>query len=296
MAFLRTDPDNPGDIWLVDESGGTPRRVTDANGWLAAATQATTAMLVKANDGTMIEAWLTGSPGPAPRPLLVNVHGGPHGAVGWRFTAETQRLAGHGYAVLTLNPRGSQGYGEDFACAIRGEWGGVDWSDILAAVDAAAQLSIVDGSRMVIWGVSYGGFVAQWAITRTDRFAAAISENGISDFIGLWGTGATPASHWVLPMGGTPWTSARFVSGSPLAHAHRVTTPLLLVHAENDQVCPVAQSEQACAALRTLGREVELVRIPGEGHLMNLYGRPSSRLRRAAAIDQFLARHLEQRL
>jgi dipeptidyl aminopeptidase/acylaminoacyl peptidase len=211
---------------------------------------------VRAEDGTAVDAWLTAAPGPAPRPLLVNVHGGPHGAVGWRFTAETQRMAARGYAVLTLNPRGSQGYGEDFARAIRDDWGGVDWSDVLAAADTASRLRTVDGSRAAIWGVSYGGFMAMWAVTRTGRFAAAVSENGRSDLVGAW---------------------------------DRVTTPLMLIHAQDDQVCPVAQSERARAALRALGREVELVRIPGEGHLMNLVGRPSSRQRRADAIDRFLA-------
>jgi dipeptidyl aminopeptidase/acylaminoacyl peptidase len=108
----------------------------------------------------------------------------------------------------------------------------------------------------------------------------------------VWGTGAGDPAFWDLPMGGAPWSSRRLLDCSPLAHADRVATPLLLVHAQDDQVCPVAQSEQAHAALRTLGRRVELVRIPGEGHLMNLVGRPSSRRRRAEAIDRFLARHL----
>ena len=159
-------------------------------------------------------------------------------------------------------------------------------------MDAATAMSTVDGSRVAIWGVSYGGFMAQWAITRTGRFAAAVSENGLSDFVGVWGTGAGNPVSWDLPMGGAPWSSRRLLDCSPLAHADRVRTPLLLVHAQDDQVCPVAQSEQAHAALRLLGQDVTLVRIPGEGHLMNLLGRPSSRLRRAEAIDRFLAAHL----
>ena len=297
LAFVRTGPGDPGDVHVArDCAGGTghgpPWPVTAANPGLAALAAPTVELPASAGDGTAVDAWLTALPGGGARPLLVNVHGGPHGAVGWRFTAEVQRMAARGYAVLTLNPRGSQGYGEDFARAIRGGWGGVDLDDVFAAVDVATRLSTVDGNRVAVWGVSYGGFMAQWAITRTDRFAAAVSENGLSDFVGVWGTGAGDPAFWDLPMGGAPWSSRRLLDCSPLAHADRVATPLLLVHAQDDQVCPVAQSEQAHAALRTLGRRVELVRIPGEGHLMNLVGRPSSRRRRAEAIDGFLARHL----
>ncbi|WP_433087251.1 S9 family peptidase [Dactylosporangium sp. CA-052675] len=292
VAFVRSDAANPGDIHVADEASGRSRAVTDANPGAARRALPTAPLSVRAGDGVAIDAWLTVAPGDASRPLLVNVHGGPHGAVGWRYTAEVQRLAARGYAVLTLNPRGSQGYGEAFATAIRGDWGGTDWSDVCAAVDAATALPTVDPRRTAIWGVSYGGFMTQWAVAHSARFAAAVSENGISDFVAAWGSGAGAPASWDLPMGGRPWTSSRFVDRSPLVHADRIATPLLLVHAEHDQVCPVAQSEQMHAALRTLGRDVELVRIPGEGHLMNLHGRPSSRARRAAAVDRFLDRHL----
>ncbi|HEV7710835.1 MAG TPA: S9 family peptidase [Asanoa sp.] len=282
VAFIRSDALNPGDVHVAEEPTGRSRALTST----ARDGAPMMPLEVRAADGVAIDAWLT--TGEGRRPLLVNVHGGPHGAVGWRHTAEVQRLAARGYAVLTLNPRGSQGYGEEFATAIRGDWGGRDWADITAAVDAAATLPGVDPARMAIWGVSYGGFMAQWAIAHTDRFACAVSENGLSDFVAAW---AVPG-FWDLPMGGTPWTSPRYVDRSPLMHADRINTPLLLIHAEHDQVVPIAQSEQMHAALQLLGRDTDLVRIPGEGHLMNLHGRPSSRTRRAAAIDAFLDRHL----
>ncbi|MEV4534226.1 S9 family peptidase [Asanoa sp. NPDC049518] len=282
VTFVRSDALNPGDVHVADEPTGRSRALTEANPSAVAAAAPMTPVAVEG-----VDAWLTAHDGDR-RPLLVNVHGGPHGAVGWRHTAEVQRLAARGYAVLTLNPRGSQGYGEAFATAIRGDWGGADWQDVTAVVNAAAALPGVDRERMAIWGVSYGGFMAQWAIAHTSRFACAVSENGISDFVAAW-----RSPFWDLPMGGAPWTSPRYVDRSPLMKADRIRTPLLLVHAEHDQVCPVAQSEQLHAALRALGRDVELVRIPGEGHLMNLHGRPSHRARRAAAVDAFLDRHLK---
>jgi len=293
IAAVRTDATNPGDVHVLSErTGAAGRDVTDANPGIVRRALPTRSFPVETDGGVVVDAWLTSPPDGAPWPLLVNVHGGPHGAVGWRFTAEIQRLAARGYAVLTLNPRGSQGYGEPFAHAIRGDWGGVDWADVRGVATAAARLREVAERRVAIWGVSYGGFMTQWAVAHSDLFAAAVSENGISDFLTSWGAGSHPPEFWDLPMGGRPWSSPRFVERSPLTHADRIRTPLLLVHAEHDQVCPVAQSERMHAALRTLGRDVSLVRIPGEGHLMNLHGRPSSRARRAAAVDRFLDRHL----
>jgi len=287
VAFVRADAANPGDVHLADEATGVSRALTAANPAAVAAAVPTVALPVEA-DGVTVDAWLTAPPGATARPLLVNVHGGPHNAVGWRFMAEVQRLAARGHAVLTLNPRGSQGYGEEFAQAIRGDWGGTDWTDVQAAVETAAALPTVDADRVAIWGVSYGGFMAQWAVAHSSRFAAAVSENGISNFAAVWRGGG----FWDLPMAGRPWSSPRFVDRSPLMRADRIATPLLLVHAEDDHVCPVSQSDQLHAALTALGREVTLVRIPGEGHLMNHHGRPSSRARRAAAVDRFLDQHL----
>ncbi|MHB8620029.1 MAG: S9 family peptidase [Chloroflexota bacterium] len=288
VAFVRTDASDPGEIYVVLESGRGLRRLTISNGWLDELAVPPRHLQVD-RDGTTVDAWLTArDEASATRPLIVSVHGGPHYAVGWRFTFEVQRLAAQGAAVLTLNPHGSQGYGEAFSRSIRGDWGGADYADIEAAVNVVVATGAIDPARLVIWGVSYGGFMAQWALTRTDRYCLGISEHGISNFLGLWALGGGRAQGWDAAMGGPPWSSEQYVRRSPLSHAHRMHTPLLLVHAEDDRVCPISQSEQMYAALRRLGRPVDFVRLPGEGHLVNLIGRPSSRLRRAAAIDHSL--------
>lgn len=310
IAFVSAGAGNPGDVhlaslcrqggagepaWPGEPAGPRERRVTDSNPWLAGVRLATT-RLVTATDGPVpVEGWLT-VPDGAPdggAPLVVSVHGGPHYPVGWRFCFEAQRLAARGYAVLAPNPRGSGGYGREFAAAIRGAWGTADLADVERLVRACVTGGDADGDRVAITGVSYGGYLAMTAIARGAGFRAAISENGISNLLAEWGAEADGGAWLAGEMGGQPWQRPdAYVAASPITAAHQISTPLLLIHAELDQNCPIAQSEQMLCALRALGREAELVRLPGEGHLVNLAGRPSRRLARAAAVNRWLARHL----
>jgi dipeptidyl aminopeptidase/acylaminoacyl peptidase len=299
LAFVSSAPADPGDVWLADLVSGHERRLTDVNGWLGSVELAPTQALIANGAGALpIEGWLTRPAGAAndPCPLVVSVHGGPHYSVGWRFMAESQRLAARGYAVLSGNPAGSGGYGRGFAAAIRGGWGSRDWVSLEALIDAAVTQPGIDGGRVAITGVSYGGYMAMRAVTVTSRFSAAISENGISDLLALWGSGATDASWLTAEMDGAPWLRPdNYVDASPLTAADRIRTPLLLIHAELDQICPISQSEQMLAALRRLGRPVELIRLDGEGHLINLLGRPSRRRTRAEAVDAWLDRYMPLR-
>ncbi len=195
--------------------------------------------------------------------------------------------------MLAGNPRGSGGYGADFAGGIQGSWGSQDWADMECLIDAAAATPGIDGGHIALTGVSYGGYLTLRAITLSRRFSAAISENGISNFLSLWGAGATDPSWLSSELGGTPWAQAdHYVAASPLTQADQISTPLLLIHSELDRNCPIDQSEQMFVALRQLGRVAELVRLDGEGHLVNLIGRPSRRLARARAVDDWLDRHL----
>lgn len=292
IAFVSTTPTHPGEVHLTDLRTGSEQTLTAANEWLTPAELAPASQVrAEAADGTPIEGWLT-SPGPG-RPLVVSIHGGPHYPAGWRFSFEAQRLAARGYAVLTANPRGSGGYGREFATAIRGRWGGPDLADLSCLIDAVGRGGEADGDRIAVTGVSYGGYLALLAITRSRRFRAAISENGISDLLALWGTGAEDPGWLTAEMGGPPWAAAaHYLAASPLADADKIDTPLLLIHAELDQNCPVSQSEQMLAALRYRGATAELIRLDGEGHLVNLTGRPSRREARAEAVDAWLDQYL----
>jgi dipeptidyl aminopeptidase/acylaminoacyl peptidase len=291
LAVVICGPAGPGDIWVVGEDGGRAVRLTAADDEVAARAAPTAHTLVQ-RDGAAIDAWLTGSAAGGTAPLVVSVHGGPYYSVGWRFTFEVQRLAARGALVLTLNPRGSAGCGDDFATGIRGDWGGADAADITAAVDAVATRRDIDDARIAICGVSYGGFMAQWLLTQSGRYRTGISENGISDFRGMWQADPGRRAFWRLAMGGAPDTSDRYDQRSPLRSADRIRAPLLLVHAELDKTCPIAQSTWMLDALRLAGVGAELVTLPGEGHLINVTGRPSSRLLRARTVDHWLDRTL----
>jgi dipeptidyl aminopeptidase/acylaminoacyl peptidase len=297
IAYVSTSPADPGNVFVTDLRSGAEHQVSTLNAWLGDLDLAAVRLVrARAADGTPIEGWLTSMPERAPQaglPLVVSIHGGPHYPAGYRFSGEAQRLAARGYAVLTANPRGSGGYGRAFAAAIRGSWGTQDWTDVTGVLDAAAAEGGLDDERIAVTGVSYGGYLTMRAITLTGRFRAAISENGISNLLALWGSGAEDPGWLTGEMGGTPWERApEYVAASPLTAAARIRTPLLLIHAELDHNCPVSQSEQMLAALRQQGAIAELVRLPGEGHLVNLNGRPSRRLARARAVEAWLDRYL----
>ena len=261
IAFVSTSPAEPGNVHLVDATGTGERRVTDANPWLRALRlPSTRPVMARDPGGTAVEGWVTalddgdghaGGWSPAGRPLVVSVHGGPHYAVGWRFSFEAQRLAARGYAVLTGNPVGSGGYGRAFATAIRGAWGVADWASLERLLDNVVAMPGLDAGRVAITGVSYGGYLAMWAATRSDRFSAVISENGISNLLAEWGTGHDGDAWLTAELGAAPWERPdAYLASSPIAAADQIRTPLLLIHAEHDRNCSISQSEQMFAALR----------------------------------------------
>jgi dipeptidyl aminopeptidase/acylaminoacyl peptidase len=244
-----------------------------------------------------LEAWLqhpASRPSDEPLPVILHVHGGPHWPIGVRLIMEFRRLAEQGYRVLYLNPRGALGYGNVYAQANVGDWGGIDARDLLAALDAVVGRSDVDATKLAVTGESYGGFMTNWLIATTERFAAAVTQSCISDFVSEYLTTDDPAGGFDWEMGGPPWAQPeRYRRLSPLTYIERIRTPLLLIHSELDQNCPINQSEQLYTALQLLGRDAEFLRIPSEGHLVNLVGRPSSRLARIQATDRWFARYLK---
>lgn len=297
IAALASDPEDPGDLVVCRSDGSMPRILTSvARDWAAGIQFGPLERLeLDAPDGTRLEAWIqhpAGRPADEPLPLVLHVHGGPHWSLGARFTLEFRRLAEQGYRVLYMNPRGSAGYGEAYAQANVGDWGGIDARDLLAAVDTVAARPDVDATRLAVTGESYGGFMTNWLVATTDRFSAAVAQSCISDFRSEYLTTNDPTGFdWDI--GGTPWDDPeRYARLSPLTYVTDIRTPLLLVHSELDEGCPINQSEQLYAALRLLGRETAFLRIPGEGHLVNLVGRPASRLARITATDDWFARYL----
>ena len=247
-------------------------------------------------DGWTIEGWLLKPRGfdPAKRwPLVLEIHGGPHGAYGHAFFHEFQVLAGRGYAVLYLNPRGSHAYGDAFLRACVGDWGGKDYEDLMAGVDHALELGWVDGDRLYVTGGSYGGFMTNWMVGHSHRFKAAATQRSISNNISAFGTSDIGWHFWQFEMGdATPWRDEhKLVERSPLTYVEQVTTPLLILHAEKDHRCPIEQAEQFFVALKLLGKEAVFVRYQDDSHELTRGGKPRNRIDHARRIADWFDAH-----
>ena len=296
-ALLRTDAVTPSELWLW-EDGGEAARLAGFNDSVLreVVVRRPEPREVRRPDGFVIHGWLTKPGVRLPAPLVLMVHGGPHNAFGHTFSPDLQLWAGAGYAVLQVNPRGSGSYGEAFARAVLLDWGGADWEDIVAVLDTVLDDpgSGVDRRRTAIMGGSYGGFMTCWAVTQTDRFAVASAGAPLTNLESEYGTADIGPTWFAEEQGGTPLTAQdRYRARSALPLADRVTTPLLLYHGEADLRVPIEQSEQFFTALTALGREVELLRVPREGHVLPGDASPVHRRLVREAIRDWFARYLE---
>ncbi len=292
IAMVRTDWFTPGDIWSMDSNGENRRKLTGVNDGLLRSRQLVRPKRItwQSFDGLEIEGWLYLPPvvEGAKAPLILEIHGGPSLAWGDSYVHEFQVLAGKGYAVLAANPRGSTGYGETFCQKSLHDWGGDDFRDLMAGIDHVIATEPVDGTRLGIGGLSYGGYMTNWAITQTNRFKAAVSRNGISYLPGVRLLSDESLSFdYVMDEAGSD-NAALQQNRSALTFADRITTPLLLLHADNDLRCPFSESLQLFVTLRKRKHMVELVRYPGVSHLIDWpeFGTPgqrTDRLRRTAA-------------
>jgi dipeptidyl aminopeptidase/acylaminoacyl peptidase len=221
-------------------------------------------------DGTQIQGWLMRPPGCSSDrrcPLILSIHGGPHGMYGWSFNPAFQVYAARGYGVLYLNPRGSSGYGQKFSDGTINEWGGGDYRDLMAGVDEVLrENSWVDGNRLGVTGGSYGGFMTNWIITQTPRFRGAVTVASVSNLISFYSTSLyQDLIH--AEFGGFPWDNFELLwQWSPLRYVRQVQTPTLFLHGENDNDVHITQAEEMYMGLKRRGVETVFVRYPREGH------------------------------
>jgi dipeptidyl aminopeptidase/acylaminoacyl peptidase len=221
-------------------------------------------------DGTSIQAWVMRGAGcreDRKCPLILSVHGGPHGMFGWAFNANFQVYAARNFAVLYLNPRGSSGYGQKFSDGTINEWGGGDYKDLMLGVDEALKrYSWIDPNRLAVTGGSYGGFMTNWIITQTPRFKAAVAAASLSNLISFYSTSLyQDLIH--AEFGGFPWDNFELLwQWSPLRYVRQVQTPTLFLHGENDNDVHITQAEEMYMALKRRGVDSVLVRYPREGH------------------------------
>lgn len=261
----------PPEVWVIGVSGGAQRvKISDANPQFDEfAVAKSEPVKWKGPDNFEVEGWLTyplDYRAGQRVPMILNIHGGPYGANTARFDARAQIFAAHGYAVLAPNPRGSTGYGEKFEKANVGDWGGKDFGDLMAGVDAMVDRGIADKDKLVVMGGSYGGFMTFWTITQTNRFKAAIGHAGISDWYSFYGQSDIPGLM-TYGFGGMPWTAtATFRKYSPITYVDRVKTPIMITHGEQDRRVPIQQAEEYYRGLKGVGDDVIFVRYPREGH------------------------------
>jgi dipeptidyl aminopeptidase/acylaminoacyl peptidase len=297
VAFTATSLADPGELWRVAD--GTEERLTTINDDLRTdGNLVATEHVTFARGDDEIDAWVLLPPDAgADVPLLLNVHGGPTTQYGFGFFDEFQVYAAAGYGVVGINPRGSSGRGRAWARAIVGTWtdgGSPDTLDLEAAVDMVLErYPQVARDRLGVMGGSYGGYATARLLARTDRFRSAVVERGLLNWVSFGGTSDIGAFFDRMFMDrALPADAAALWAASPVAHADRISTPTLVIHAEHDWRCPVEQGEQLFVMLRRHGVDAELLRFPDEGHELSRSGSPKHRVERFEAILDWHAHHL----
>ena len=275
-AMTLSSATRPAEIWAGQVFGGPVSRlsgrVTAHNDGLVRSVELIEPEEInfKSFDGVTVQGWLMKPVGWRENqryPLILSVHGGPHGMYGWGFNATFQAYAARGYAVLYLNPRGSNGYGQRFSDGTLREWGGGDYRDLMLGVDEALRrYSWIDAQQVGVTGGSYGGFMVNWMITQTPRFRAAVSVASVSNLVSFYATSLyQDLIH--AEFGGFPWDDYDLLwRWSPLRYVRQAETPTLFLHGEQDNDVHITQAEEMYMALKRRGVETVLVRYPREGH------------------------------
>ena len=231
-------------------------------------------------------------------PLALNIHGGPHRTWGYSTISmwhEWQLHAARGYAVFYCNPYGSGGYGEAFMRKLHAAWGPVAMDDIMAGIDAFLQLGIADPERMAITGGSYGGYMTAWIIAHTKRFKSAVAQRGVYNLNSFYGTSYLPQLV-ANEFDAEPWDNHDvYWDNSPLKYAADISTPLLVIHSENDFGVPIEQSEQLFAWVRrATDTPVKMLRYPREGHELSRSGEPDHRVSRLNEMISWFDKYVNE--
>jgi dipeptidyl aminopeptidase/acylaminoacyl peptidase len=300
IAFAATSPTAPNEIFVCNADGGGERQLTDLNrDWKAEVALSMPERFKYERAGFTLDCWVMKPANFEPGrryPTILNVHGGPATQYGHNFFDEFQVQCGAGYVVVYTNPRGSQGYGEEFTRAVIGDWGGGDFDDVMAGMDTAlANCDFIDPERLGVQGGSYGGFMTSWTIGHTNRFKAACSERALNTHYSMFGSSDIGHSFPEMYSGGElPYDNIDwYLKQSPLTYAKQIETPVLIMHSEEDLRCPMEQAEQLFIALKKQRKEVLFIRFPDESHELSRSGRPRHRLERFRHILDWFGKYLQ---
>jgi dipeptidyl aminopeptidase/acylaminoacyl peptidase len=300
VAMLSTQT-NIGDLAMIDGARGlqaSVRTITHVNDDLFKDIRQSEPEEInyKSFDGKNIQGWILKPPdfdATKKYPLILEIHGGPHGAYGNVYTHEFQWMAAKGYVVLFTNPRGSTSYGQNFGNIIQYRYPGDDYKDLMAGVDEVIKKGYIDSSRLGVTGGSGGGLLTNWTITQTQRFKAAVAQRDIADWYGFWFTADFTLFQptWFRK---APWEDPQdFAARSPITHVANVTTPLMLVNGDADYRTPPSDGgEMMFRALKYRKIPTVMVRFPRETHELSRSGEPMHRVERLQHIvgwmDQWL--------
>jgi acylaminoacyl-peptidase len=295
FAYTWSTPHRPSDIAVGRLGGGEPSLITAGNADLLAARtlgEVEEIWYESSVDGRRIHGWIVKPPDfdPSRRyPLILEIHGGPFANYGDRFDYEKQMMAARGFVVLYTNPRGSTSYGGEFGNLIHHAYPGDDFYDLDSGVDAMLERGYIDPERLFVTGGSGGGVLTSWMIGRTQRFRGAVTVYPVINwysFVLTADIGNFVAKYW-FP--GMPWDNVEhYESRSLLSVVENVTTPTMVLTGEEDYRTPMSESEQYYQALKLLGVESVLVRVPGEPH--GIRRRPSHWMAKIENILGWFAR------
>ncbi|HSL93131.1 MAG TPA: S9 family peptidase, partial [Bacillota bacterium] len=298
LAYAVTTPTNIGDIFVSGLHGDGEKRLTSVNKeYLAAAhVSLPERFTYSGSNGVTVEGWIM-----KPRtyeagkryPMILEIHGGPHVAYGNSFNHEFQVLTSMGYAVLFTNPQGSEGYGQAFNAATHHDWGGIDYNDLMLAVDHALTYDFVDAERLGVTGGSYGGYMTNWIVAHTNRFKVAVTQRSTCNRYSMFGTSDFGFNNGQFEFKGNPWDNRDFyMERSPISYVQNIETPLLLIHSEQDLRCPIEQGEQLYNALKWLRKETMFVRFPEENHELSRSGKPRHRVERLKHMTDWFNKYI----
>ncbi|MEP6536843.1 MAG: S9 family peptidase, partial [Bryobacteraceae bacterium] len=281
-ATVLSSPTEPGALTVLPSPGAFPGKTIwnpNAKATAGCAFVPAEEVWYAAPDGKRMQGWVLSPPRFNPShkyPLIVSMHGGPHGMYGTTFMHDLQMLAARGYVVLYTNPRGSTGYGEEFGNIIQHKWPGDDLQDVLSGVDHLIGLGYVDGARLGVTGGSGGGLMTCSMVTRTTRFKAAVALYPVTNWFTHVGTGDNGYYIASVYRQGMPWLNVQdYIDRSPLFAAAKVRTPTMIITGEEDWRTPIAQSQEFYRALKVQGVDTVFIRVPGESHGIRRY--PSHR-------------------
>ena len=296
FALTISRPHVPGDVAVGRSDGVGARRITALNADLFEAKELGEVEEIwyeSSKDGRPIQGWMIKPPGFDPSrkyPLILDIHGGPFANYGDRFDIEKQLMAAAGYVVLYTNPRGSTSYGEEFGNLIHHAYPGDDFYDLDSGVDAAIAKGYIDDEELFVTGGSGGGVLTAWTIGHSDRFRAAVAFYPVINwysFVLTTDMAPLAVKNW-FP--GLPWDNVEhYEQRSLLSVVENVKTPTMIMTGEEDYRTPMSESEQYYKALKLLGVESVLVRVPGESH--GIRGRPSHAIAKMVALLEWFRRH-----